>query len=625
MAFKTYLKGTVQTTISANGNITKQATWLLIADPAPSGYNAWIAFEAEVAAWAGNVGDFYKKPVQDATSAECTTYVEDTAFKVSSVNWRAVEGRTHYEVAFEYVQNDAVLRPLGNVNVDVNNNNERTKSITYALDVTSLEPAPDPAAIDPHLFDSGEVIDWGDGLYMIESSNYSAQTPSSYLITVNAKDMSKMMVGNVTKAQDAFGQRTMSVTWKLSLEAYYDEVIPQAGESIGTWFGTDEVEAEWVIASVTETPDGVLGYTIALEAKHIAKRVMRIEQKSVWSMEDSKASKSATITYRTPPAEDNFASELDRVGTSAAGEGFEGQTITDIAVNQTGKEDYEIVLSTGSDDAGNRLIVTSFAPATLEREVAINMNYAKYYLTAKDCGWFPTGGGVGYAEWNRPPTITFERTVTPKQLKDSSSTYWTEAKIVACAKDMLLDTEPIIRILMRDGTEITAKNQFAGASDLIAAFKVSTYVYAQPFNATNPTVAGLYFRAWDPVKHAPIWPESVNPPNLTGWPKYPGTDLYWAINFRWINRGIPYMDISVTKNYRGEPKDVIKNHDWNDYYVDAIDEISNVKFKSYKFKGLNVSGLRDNLGNQWTAVTVNLWASLLGKFNPNFEEDPGGF
>jgi len=621
MAIITYLKGAVRTSIGADGTITKQAVWILIPDPIPSGITGWVAFEAEVSAWAGQVGDPYKKPVQDAGGMECTTYTADPTFAVSSVEYTAVEGRTHYEVTFSYTQNFDVLRPIGNVNVGVNNNNERTKTLSYMLTVTpGLAENPDPAAIDQHLFDSGTVIEWGDGLYLIDSSNYTAQSPSIYMITVNARDMSKMMVGNVTKSEDAFGQKTMSVTWRLALSVYYDTVIPEAGATVGDWFGAGITETDWVITSINETPDGVLGYTITLEAKHIAKRVMRVSQNSKWSMEDGLPVKSASIIYRTTAAQSVFDNELNRPGTAADSEGFVGQTITEVGIEQVGAADYEMTLSTEVDDAGSRLMVSSFAAATLEREVQINMTMAKYYFTAKDCGYFPIGGGIGYAPINQPPTATFIRTVTPSQLNASNPTYWTEAKILQCAKDFKLDEEPISKLIKVDGTEIVKKTDFAsGTYAEIKEFKVVTYTYAQPPHIDKPTVTGAFFVAWNPEKHCPIWPVGVN--SLSAWPKYPGTNLYQPYLYKYIGYGVPYMDCTVSMNYRGAVSSVV-NDDWDDFYADAKAKIQNARFTSYKFKGLTVSGLRDNLGSEWTQVTVNLHALLMAKFNANYEEAP---
>jgi hypothetical protein len=134
-----------------------------------------------------------------------------------------------------------------------------------------------------------------------------------------------------------------------------------------------------------------------------------------------------------------------------------------------------------------------------------------------------------------------------------------------------------------------------------------------------------------------------------------------ALPVHWLNRKIPYMDCSVTINYRGNLQTVL-SQDWGNLFINAVHQVcnkaslaqqnpdkisttmsptrtysdfnkyflmpyetvANKKAKypltSFKRTSMSVAKVIDSTGKEWTQVTMGIQA-LLGDFwNPNYKE-----
>lgn len=166
------LKGSPAINIDQEGFMSITTTWMLIDDESDNVFAKWLAFQNEVEEWAGNIGDPYKRPIQQNDGREAFEFEEDDAFICQSIDIVCVDGRTHYEVTFTNAQNLSVMRQVGNVSVEVTNNNEITKSISYQIDIKSDSPL----EIDKYLIESryyrnvGRIV-FSDGEFQLPSSD----------------------------------------------------------------------------------------------------------------------------------------------------------------------------------------------------------------------------------------------------------------------------------------------------------------------------------------------------------------------------------------------------------------------------------------------------------------------
>lgn len=600
----TVLKGSPSYSIDATGEMTITTTWMVMPDSTVDNIIGWLAFETEVEAWAGKVGDPYKKPKTE-NSREATSYDESEAFKVSDISFECVEGRTHYEVTFTNIQNAETMRMVGNVSAEINENNEKSKSVAYVLDL----PSDDPLAVDGAFILSGTTVAWAGDEYLVESSSYQAESKTRYNLSITAKDMSMMQIGLTTYSKDAFGQKTASAVWRFSATAYADWTAPDEGSDATQYLGAN-AEDGYLITDVSAEPDGVLGYNVTINAKHVSKRLVKASRRDMKSDSGFTYNVEHTIEYQSDAESiDDFTGLVGK----AASEVYEDAVgrVTEVAIDEAGRNDYNVSITTSNastNSGGN-------SEESLRDQIDVSMSQGEFVLTPKMCGYFKGLSGE-YYPINFPPKTTYSYTQSPQAIydmsKESGGTTITEDNLLAAVKGtkrLGYDWVTGVRAENKDGSLTwLSRTEVANLKDLkkVTELKITGYVYAQPtMQKGTETLRLLTFEPWVAKDSCPIKTKSAMK-------QEDGRDL--ALHKDFINLKITTFEFSVSMNYKGKAAKILKR-DLNDYYKNAYDYIKNPSCRSYKGTNIGVSETTDDKGAVWTTVTCTIQA--IAKYNVN--------
>lgn len=618
---KVYLKGGIDTSIDESGLQTRTTTWMLVDDSGGSVFSHWVSFQESVNTWAGKIGQPYKKPVQDANSRECTTFTSDTSFLVSAINIVTVN-RTHFEVTYTNVQNSAVMTLIGNINVNINNNNERTKTATYRVTV-ALDGNGDanPKAIDAFLIPSGTVITWSDGLYMVTDSSYTAQNARVYNVNLTAKDMSVMMIGSPTESTDPFGQKIKSVTYRYSKTAYDAWTQPEIGTDASAYLGLDE-NSGYLVHNINAEPDGVLGYIVKIETRHVSKRLVRLEENL---SNPSKNWLSGAVTHETDftaiyQCKSEHLDEFREMMGKEAGIA-PGTTIQTVRIIPQSKEEYEVTLS--SKDDNSNIINNNYnnSPEYLRTQVDISVNYTDFVLEAEMVGYKRGLSDIDWVEINNPPTTTFRYRIDTSTLTDLHSE-WTQATIDALKVGDMIGFS---RVAGRYNTSLQLIDEATTYTGKVTGLKLEDYCYAQPGTSTTAkTVRNLIWKPWYPMVSMPMFPSKSW---RTDFPTYKSgkgnsvgaVGLPKAMDRAYIGKKIKMIECSVGRYYKGNIRSVLPKRSGT-FLADAMSEIKlPSEFLSFKQNNIQVSEIKDNQGNIWTKVTQTVLSPVNWYWNFNYE------
>lgn len=595
----TVLKGSPQYSIDNNGVMTITTTWMVMPDTSSNGISAvnWLAFETEVETWAGNVGDRYKKPVIPENGKEATEYSETEAFIVSDISYSCVDGRTHYEVTFTNEQNISAMQMVGNVSAEINESNEKTKTVNYVINVAS----DDPLAIDASFILSGTTVDWAGTDYQVSSSSYNAVSKTRYELSITAQDMSVMMIGNPSRSTDAFGQHTMSATWRYSTSAYDDWVQPQEGEDASVYLGL-ESGSGYLITEVSAEPNGVLGYTVSVNAKHVSKRLIKATKREMRKSSGTGYYTEHNIQYQSDVDSVNEFTGL--VGTQAS-EFVDDAVgaVTDVSIDETGRNDFDIQITTTDEPQSSGDTASS---QDLKDQVDVSMSQSEFVLDAKQAGWFQGLSGEFYVI-NDPPTTKFSYTVSPDSLKDmrtSGGGTLTDSTIIAAIKGKSLigyDRVAGVQAYVGDNLKWLSNTERASLSSLsnVHTIRMEGFVYAQPtMTSEGENLRNMLFEEWVRKKHCPLWRNDG---------QYKGRDK--ALNKMFLTYKFQVMEITVGMNYKGKATNILKK-DFDYYYSRAVKYIKSNAFTSYKGTGISINEIIDEDGDVWTQVTCTISALL---------------
>ena len=597
----TYLKGSPQYKIDSNGIMTIITTWMVL--PEVSKYDnvilQWLQFQQDVEEWAGNIGDNYKKPKQASDSREATSFIESDTFTVSDIAFQAASGRTHYEVTFTNVQNVSKMTMLGNVNLQVNKNNEKVKTVSYIID--------DKNAVDREesIVKIGDTVQWADDSYMVSNVDYTAETPVRYKISITATDMSYMMIGVPSFSTDGYGQTTANVTWRMSVDAYLTWVKPEPGDDARKYFGNYLGNNDYIVTSVNVSPIGIIGYTVNISAKLSGLNYIS------GNYDVSATANTGTTIYQSDKT--NLARFDNIIGTDATLYGHLGGMVTGVKVAEVSRGDYTVTLTTGIDN--------------LTSKQDISVEHDTLNLDAKMCGWMKGESGE-YHPINNPPTTTFKLRMTPAELIDRG---FKDADILKAIQSWgKIGIAQIVSVRYTVNGNITvAENAEQGAQlqnlNSVSNIQVSVYVYAQPVGTDNLT--NKLFTPWKRKKDLPIYySKDIESGRTYTYELSDGSTLTLdkELDKTYISKPFNVYTVNVTIAYNTTMA-IALGADYSMYYENAIKKVSNKKFTSYKSKSISIKKGKDSTGKDIVLVTCTLQALTGWYWNAGYEDHSEAF
>lgn len=606
------LKGSPEYSIDSNGIMTINTTWIVtpLTDTSGRATINWLAFETEVEEWAGDVGDAYKQPVIPEGMKEATAYTLSTLFKVDAINFNCAEGRTHYEVTYTNVQNFSEMRQIGNVSADIDENNEITKTITYQIDVGS-----GPMAIDAHFLKSGETVAWAGNTYLISNSSYNAVSATRYELTITAKDMAKMMIGKPSMSVDAFGQRTMTVSWRYSNEAYaeLEANFPEEGSDASPYFKSDDSDnsdySGYILTDISVEPNGVIGYTVTFNAKHVTKRLIKDSISEKRKTDGDGYYTEHTIQYTSDT--ENVDEFRGLVGNQVSSfiNGASGK-ITDVSIEESGRNAYDIQITASTEPAANEKNSDD-----LSKQVDVSMSQTSFVLEEKQTGWFKGLSGEYYMI-NFPPRTRYSYTQSVSSLQDMNSPVASNSAILTAIQtkgtigyDRIVAVQKYVKGVPKWLSDEERKALYS--LDNIHTIRLEGFVYAQPtMTEGDKTLRNILFEAWDVLEDSPVFLADRG-----------SDDRDKPLPKKFITYAIKVMEIQVSMNYKGDSRSILKKQ-FRYYYDKAINYIESNAFTSYKGAGISISEIKDEESNIWTQVTCSIKA-LLSDNTPDLKWNPG--
>ncbi len=625
---RTILKGSPQWSIDTNGVITITTTWMcLIDEGAENVLTGWLNFQNEVEKFAGKPGDAYKKPVQSSgtdASIEITEYEDSELFKVQDVQYQAVEGRTHYEVTFTNLQNFDKLTLVGGINASINENNERTKTAEYRASISTPQTIDGEPVMDELMLESGTEVTWAGASYLIESTEYTAESPTQYIISITAKDMSRMMIGLPQESIDSFGNKTITVVWRLSRAEYEDSELPVQGSDASDWIG--ERDGDFYINSVDVQSHGVLGYNINITAS--SHRTGTRISSTRTDTKDSTSGKFYTEWESQFQADEATATSLG--GTSLKyleagdfipeGMSFPNGTVRDVSYDEyvTGKYNVRVRMSNAPEAEDEDFEDSWDASVTQE----------SFKLDLLQMGWAKSPSGEPY-QINFPPSTRFTYVMSPNSIIEmqtatgGSSPAVSQSQLLTAIKNrssigfdkivgvQAFTSNNLVWLSPAETAKLTSLND-------VQSIMLEGFVHAQPTMTTKgTTLRNLLFTPWKAEESCPI--------TVDEWTQTDGRDH--GIEKKYLTYSFQYHNAQVTMRYRVKLKKALKE-DSRKYYADAIKKIKCGNYTSYKGAGISYKSITqlndDGELEDYTEVTCTIYALLSSNaekvmWNPKYD------
>lgn len=651
----TTLKGSPKWSIDSQGIITITTTWMCI--NTEDTIKGWLSFVSEVEAFAGKPGDHYKMPTaspdsttpvaegandtetEDAeyTDGNVYTFTPVSTFIVQDVKYEAAPGRTHYEVEFTNVQNFSEMTLIGNIEASINENNERTKTAKYRVsliqtsttegEITANEgentdTPPDMTSLDGIMIPSGTVASWAGEPYMVESSEYNAVSYGIYEITIQAKDMSHMMIGLPDIQTDNLGNQTVTVVWRYSITAFDENELPIQGSDAKDFIGGRE---GFVVQEVDVQHVGVLGYNVTIKAvKHrvgvLISASRKDNRRSTGEYYTEWESKFQTDAPSTALIGAENLSDIDVDDLLPSGYQLEGGTVREVSFDEyvTGK--YNVTVVSSNEPEGT--LKWGKAQNDDDDSWSIQVTQAYFRLTAEQAGWAKAPSGE-YYNINFPPATKFTYTTSPDALISLHTD--TGANTIEVTQDKVLQ-------LVKSGGKIgfdsvvgvqgfNKKNKLVWLSDTerksitdlssVQTILMEGYVHAQPtMQESTKTLRNQVFKAWDPRESCPVY----NPQ----WDSLTVNGRYRALKRKLIGYKVKYHEIQVTQRYDISVKKAFKTS-MSKYFREALSKIKCSNYVSYKNEGVSFS-ISDDGTTEVTCIIHALPVNYLGfVWNGNYD------
>jgi hypothetical protein len=503
-----------------------------------------------------------------------------------------------------------VIKAIGNVSASIDDVNQRTKTLNYRVQVPlDSSGLPDYNGIDTHFMNSGDYLTQLGTSYRIESSSYTAESLTSYLLSFTLKDMTTKQMGIPSYSTDSYNQKTAKTTWRVSKDTYESAEYkkPVIGEDATEWLGLTG-NSGYIISGVEANNIGVLGYNLEITAKHVSKVFVKADV----NYEDQAYGdiREVTLTYQTTAQyKDDFLADN---GKEASAYGYSGYTIKSVNRRQVGVNEWEVILRAVDDNTGSWGL-SGGSQSTMANACSISASDGHFILEPEHIGWMPAVSGIDYIKINDPPKTTFTYTMDINQLIDNG---WSSSDVVSAILARRIGYSVVVGLDSTNQKWLPYKYWATTPLADVVALHMKDYVYAQP-NEKNKkdTAIQRVFKEWKASESAPIYPTKSS---LSNYPKISGTPYDAPFEKKFIKYGVPYMSFQVTLNYLGTAQTVLAKS-FNNYYKAACAKIKNSRFTSYKGAGISTTEIKDNRGKTWTAVTCTIIALRYGYWSSVYE------
>ena len=455
--------------IDADGGITRTGIWRVKPDDEVNIQENRAGFRQEVEDWAGKIGDPFRVPAADLQS-----YTEDPDCIVTAISFNSVEFSI-YDVTFTGHEKHLTAAMTAGIIETVNEFDEHEKSAVWRIHADSLEgwlpKIGDPlswagadyqcVSISSRQSACGEwevkltardmsvlmignpsftsnnnlerfssarwrvrkdaienflaahavntAAEWaGDG-YIVTDVSSEANGASGYYVMLTAREMSVLMVGNPAFKCSNSLERVISARWRVGSDAMEDFLAAHEinGDASG-WAGED-----YYITEISSQPDGVQGYLVTIEARHVGVRKLDVKRRETFGGYDIFGSLRREIVWtgRWRVHRDNKQDFENITGSSAADWAEEGYIVTSVDPSRISDMEYEYTVEAKSPEFSNLASMQYKNDRTnLSSRVDVMVDSGTFILSAEQCGWSKADDG-GYdeiADWDPDTNCPFQ-------------------------------------------------------------------------------------------------------------------------------------------------------------------------------------------------------------------------
>ena len=331
-------KSNIDFTIGANGQIQRTSTWEILPASGADILTSWTSFRADAETWAGAIGDPFRIPDADSMG-----YTTDDEYLITEIAFKS-PARFIYEVTFTGRKKHTTAE-MTDYSETKNNNLEKEKTARWLIHDDSIEE---------WLPDIGAVITWGDALYgvdelyMIDDIQKTKLKSGEWEVTLKAKDMAVLIIGNPQFTRTAAYESSKTAKWRVDTASYEQFIADNDIDSAATWAGDG-----YYVTNLSAEPHGILGYYITIEAKHVSVRQIEVlPRKSFAGYEADGSLKIETVyTGKWQVHTDNREEFETLVGESAEDWADQGYIVTSVNPVKLSDIEYEYTLEAKNTDS----------------------------------------------------------------------------------------------------------------------------------------------------------------------------------------------------------------------------------------------------------------------------------
>ncbi len=462
--------------IGAEGGITRTGTWRVKPDDDVNIQENRSGFRQEVEDWAGKIGDPFRMP-----AADLQRYTEDPDCLVTGISFNSVEFSI-YDVTFTGHKKHLTAAMTGGIFETVNEFGEREKSAAWQIHADSLEGwlpeigdalswagadyrcinissrelayrewevkltavemsvlmIGNPAFKRNNNLESFSSARWrvskdalesflaahavnaaaewaGDG-YVITDVLSEANGASGYYVTLTARDMSVLMIGNPSFKRNDCLESAICATWRVSNDAIDEFMVAhEINNDASGWAGED-----YYITEISSRPDGMQGYLVTIEARHVGIRKLDVKRRETFAGYDifGNLKREIVWTGRWRVHRDNKQDFENITGTSAADWAEEGYMVTSVDPSRISDMEYEYTVEAKSPENSNLASMHYKNDRTnLGSRVDVMVDSGTFILSAEQCGWIKNDDGryEEIEDWDCGTSCPFETEDTLEQ------------------------------------------------------------------------------------------------------------------------------------------------------------------------------------------------------------------
>jgi hypothetical protein len=348
------MTGGILETVNEFGEREKSAGWRIHADSMED----WLPKIGDALSWAG---------------ADCQC-VNISSRQLACREWEV-----------KLTARDTSVLMIGNPSFKHNNNLESFSSAKWRVSKDAIE-----AFLVAHAVNT--AAEWAGDNYVVTAISSEANGASGYYVTLEARDMSVLMIGNPSFKHNNSLESFSSAKWRVGKNAIEDFLAThEINNDASGWAGEG-----YYVTEISSQPDGMQGYLVTIEARHVGIRKIDVKRRETFAGYDifGNLKREIVWTGRWRVHRDNKQDFENITGFSAADWAEEGYIVTSVDPSRISDMEYEYTVEAKSPENSNLALMHYKNDRTnLASRIDVMVDSGTFILSAEQCGWIKNDEG----------------------------------------------------------------------------------------------------------------------------------------------------------------------------------------------------------------------------------------